>query len=176
MITSHPRQGLKAVDTPTRHTGRQIDSPENKLSHRALNFTGLGLSARHRSRLTKVVLKIVPFARGHSKVGGRVQGTPNKNSFVTVRERLEQLDLDPLEEAIRIARDKSSSMELKAKIWLAIMDYTEAKPQRALAVSLEPEAPTGPGTTAREVLLSRISQAASRLAGTSVNDDEQRIQ
>jgi hypothetical protein len=80
------------------------------------------------------------FRNGHLKSGGRLRGTPNKNSFVSVRHRLEQLDCDPLEEAIRIARDPASSPELKARIWLSILDYTSPK-LRAVSVSpSEPDA------------------------------------
>ena len=80
------------------------------------------------------------FQNGHSKLGGRKAGTPNR-SF-NVRERLEQLDCDPLEECIRIAQDPSTSPELKAKIWLSIVEYTSPK-LRSVSVpeSAGPEPP-----------------------------------
>jgi hypothetical protein len=67
----------------------------------------------------------VSFQNGHVKLGGRKAGTRNR-SF-SVRERLEQLDCDPLEECIKIAQSNESSNELKAKIWLGILDYTAPK-------------------------------------------------
>jgi hypothetical protein len=68
------------------------------------------------------------FRNGHAKLGGRTAGIPNRStSFVSVRERLEQLDCDPVAEAIAIARDPSTSPELKAKIWLGILDYISPK-------------------------------------------------
>jgi hypothetical protein len=70
----------------------------------------------------------VSFQNGHLKLGGRKAGTPNRStSFVSVRERLRQLDCDPLEELLKIARDPSSSPELKARILLGLLDYISPK-------------------------------------------------
>ena len=65
------------------------------------------------------------FQNGHAKLGGRKAGTPNRSA--SVRECLERLNLDPVEEVVKIAQSDESSNELRARIWLSLAEYVSPK-------------------------------------------------
>jgi hypothetical protein len=44
-----------------------------------------------------------------------------------VRECLERLNLDPVEEVVKIAQSDESSNELRARIWLSLAEYISPK-------------------------------------------------
>ncbi len=61
------------------------------------------------------------MARGF-KTGGRQAGTLNKRTQ-ELTERLESLGCDPVEGLVRIANDKSASLELRAKCFADLLPY-----------------------------------------------------
>jgi hypothetical protein len=46
---------------------------------------------------------------------------------MSVRECLERLNLDPVEEVVKIAQSDESSNELRARIWLSLAEYISPK-------------------------------------------------
>jgi hypothetical protein len=70
-------------------------------------------------------MQVVSFQNGHAKLGGRKAGTPNRGT--SVRECLERLNVDPVEEVVKIAQSDESSHELKARIWLSLAEYVSPK-------------------------------------------------
>jgi hypothetical protein len=57
-----------------------------------------------------------------------------------VRERLAELDCDPVAELVLIARDPSTSPELKSRILLGILDYASPKLRAVAVAPAEPDA------------------------------------
>ena len=70
-------------------------------------------------------MQVVSFRNGHVKLGGRKAGTRNRST--SVRECLERLNLDPVEEVVKIAQSDASSNELRARIWLCLAEYCSPK-------------------------------------------------
>ena len=67
------------------------------------------------------------------KTGGRVAGTPNK-STQDLRERLDQLGVDPLAGLAAIANDATAPLELRARVQIELLGYIFPK-RKALEVS-----------------------------------------
>src|SRR5579862_7085695 len=104
----------------------------------------------------------MPFEKGHAKIGGNRKGTLHKLSLLAA-ERLAELGCDPLEGMARIAMDKRNPVELRARMFAELAQYTHPK-RRAVEWS-------GPGggaieldvsLSARESLIARITGIASR--------------
>jgi hypothetical protein len=60
------------------------------------------------------------------KTGGRVKGTPNKETLA-VAERLEAIGCDPLEGMARIAMDINTPIEVRAKLYRELAQYIAPK-------------------------------------------------
>jgi hypothetical protein len=74
--------------------------------------------------------------KGLPKTGGRRVGTPNKATSL-LREKLDALGCDPLEELVQIARQAQTPPGLRATIYTTLMPYVF--PKRALIDNSEEE-------------------------------------
>jgi hypothetical protein len=62
------------------------------------------------------------------KTGGRKKGVPNKTSVI-VRDRLEELDCDPIEQLVIIAKEakESKDLQLAATVYKELAQYIAPK-------------------------------------------------
>lgn len=67
------------------------------------------------------------------KTGGRVAGTPNVRT-VELKDRLEELGVDPVAGLAQIANDPTASIDLRAKVHCELMAYLYPK-RKALDVN-----------------------------------------
>lgn len=74
--------------------------------------------------------------RGLPKTGGRQKGTPNKSTSL-LREKLDALACDPVEELVKIARQPQTPPGLKVTIYTTLMPYIF--PKRAFIDNAEGE-------------------------------------
>lgn len=72
------------------------------------------------------------------KTGGRKAGTPNKRTLL-VKERLENLGLDPIEEMVHLYREvRDSDSRLAVMLLKELAQYVHPK-RKAIEVALETE-------------------------------------
>ena len=67
------------------------------------------------------------FQTGHSKVGGRKQGSKNKKTLLGADELLLRLDINPIEKLINIASSDEASVEQQIRCWQEVAKYTYPK-------------------------------------------------
>ena len=67
------------------------------------------------------------FEKGHTKIGGRQKGTPNKNTLIRADELLLKLDINPVEKLIHIAESDGASIEQQIRCWQEVAKYTYPK-------------------------------------------------
>jgi hypothetical protein len=67
------------------------------------------------------------FEKGHTKIGGRQKGTPNKKHLLRVDEILLQLDINPIQKLIEIAESDESSVDQRISCYKEIAKYTFPK-------------------------------------------------
>ena len=53
------------------------------------------------------------FEKGHSKIGGRKKGTPNKVTLIRADDLLLQLGINPIQKLIEIAESDEASLDQK---------------------------------------------------------------
>ena len=70
------------------------------------------------------------FEKGHTKLGGRQKGTPNKRHLLRVEDILLELDINPIQRLIEIAESSDSSIDQKINCYKEIAKYAFPK-QRA---------------------------------------------
>jgi hypothetical protein len=63
---------------------------------------------------------------GLPKTGGRKKGTPNR-ATLTLQERLEAVDCDPLLELARIAMNANNPIEIRVRCFSEIAPYVDPK-------------------------------------------------
>ena len=51
------------------------------------------------------------FEQGHSKIGGRKKGTPNKVTLIKADDLLLELDVNPIQKLIEIAESDEASID-----------------------------------------------------------------
>ena len=83
------------------------------------------------------------FQTGHSKVGGRKQGSKNKKTLLGADELLLRLDINPIEKLINIASSDEASVEQQIRCWQEVAKYTYPKlKSQEVYIEHESDAPT----------------------------------
>jgi len=86
----------------------------------------------------------MPFEEGHSKIGGRKKGTPNKVTLIKADDLLLELDVNPIQKLIEIAESDEASLDQRINCYKEIAKYTypRLKLQELWVSPLENSAPT----------------------------------
>ena len=86
----------------------------------------------------------MPFEEGHSKIGGRKKGTPNKITLIRADDLLLKLDMNPIQKLIEIAESDEASIDQRINCYKEIAKYTypRFKSQELRVTPLENLAPT----------------------------------
>ena len=66
----------------------------------------------------------MPFEEGHTKIGGRKKGTPNKISLIRADDLLLELGVNPIQKLIEIAESDEASIDQKINCYKEIAKYT----------------------------------------------------
>jgi len=66
----------------------------------------------------------MPFEEGHSKIGGRKRGTPNKITLIRADDLLLKLDINPIQKLIEIAESDEASLDQRISCYKEIAKYT----------------------------------------------------
>ena len=64
------------------------------------------------------------FEEGHSKIGGRKKGTPNKITLIRADDLLLKLDINPIQKLIEIAESDEASLDQRINCYKEIAKYT----------------------------------------------------
>ena len=64
------------------------------------------------------------FEEGHSKIGGRKKGTPNKVTHIRVDDLLLKLDINPIQKVIEIVESVEASIDQRINCYKEIAKYT----------------------------------------------------
>ena len=67
------------------------------------------------------------FKEGHTKIGGRKKGTPNKKTLIRADELLLQLDINPIQKLIELAESDEATIDHKINCYKEIAKYTYPK-------------------------------------------------
>ena len=67
------------------------------------------------------------FEQGHEKLGGRKQGTPNKKTLIKADDLLIELDVNPIQRLIEIAKSDLTSIDQKINCYKEIAKYSYPK-------------------------------------------------
>ena len=86
----------------------------------------------------------MPFEEGHSKIGGRKKGTPNKVTLIKADDLLLEMDVNPIQRLIEIAESDEASLDQRINCYKEIAKYTypRLKLQELWVSPLENLAPT----------------------------------
>ena len=86
----------------------------------------------------------MPFEEGHSKIGGRKKGTPNKVTLIKADDLLLELDVNPIQKLIEIAESDEATLDQRINCYKEIAKYTypRFKSQELRVTPLENPAPT----------------------------------
>jgi hypothetical protein len=84
------------------------------------------------------------FEQGHSKIGGRKKGTPNKVTLIKADDLLLELDVNPIQKLIEIAESDEASIDQRINCYKEIAKYTypRFKSQELRVTPLENLTPT----------------------------------
>ena len=84
------------------------------------------------------------FEEGHSKIGGRKKGTPNKVTLIRADDLLLELDVNPIQKLIEIAESDEATLDQRINCYKEIAKYTypRLKLQELWVSPLENSAPT----------------------------------
>ena len=69
----------------------------------------------------------MPFEKGHSKIGGREKGTPNKKTLVKADDLLIELNVNPIQKLIELAESSEATIDHKINCYKEISKYTYPK-------------------------------------------------
>ena len=64
------------------------------------------------------------FEEGHSKIGGRKKGTPNKITLIRADDLLLELDINPIQKLIEIAESDEATFDQRINCYKEINKYT----------------------------------------------------
>ena len=67
------------------------------------------------------------FAEGHTKIGGRKKGTPNKITLIKADDLLLELGINPIKKLIEIAESDEATLDQKINCYKEIAKYTYPK-------------------------------------------------
>ena len=80
------------------------------------------------------------FAEGHTKIGGRKKGTPNKITLIKADDLLLELGINPIQKLIEIAESDEATLDQKINCYKEIAKYTYPKfKSQGLHVALDKE-------------------------------------
>ena len=84
------------------------------------------------------------FEQGHSKIGGRKKGTPNKITLIKADDLLLELDVNPIQKLIEIAESDEATLNQRINCYKEIAKYTypRFKSQELRVTPLENLTPT----------------------------------
>jgi hypothetical protein len=84
------------------------------------------------------------FEQGHSKIGGRKKGTPNKVTLIKADDLLLEMDINPIQKLIEIAESDEATLDQRINCYKEIAKYTypRLKLQELWVSPLENSAPT----------------------------------
>ena len=66
----------------------------------------------------------MPFEEGHSKIGGRKKGTPNKVTLIRADDLLLKLDINPMQKLIEIAESDEVILDQRINCYKEIAKYS----------------------------------------------------
>jgi len=69
----------------------------------------------------------MPFEKGHSKIGGREKGAPNKKTLIKADDLLLDLNINPIQKLIEIAESDEATVDHKINCYKEIAKYTYPK-------------------------------------------------
>ena len=86
----------------------------------------------------------MPFEEGHSKIGGRKKGTPNKVTLIKADDLLLELGVNPIQKLIEIAESDEATFDQRINCFKETAKYTypRFKSQELRITPLENLAPT----------------------------------
>jgi len=86
----------------------------------------------------------MPFEEGHSKIGGRKKGTPNKVTLIKADDLLLELGVNPIQKLIEIAESDEATLDQRINCYEEIAKYTypRLKSQELRVTPLENLTPT----------------------------------
>ena len=86
----------------------------------------------------------MPFEEGHSKIGGRKKGTPNKVTLIKADDLLLELGVNPIQKLIEIAESDEATLDQRINCYKEIAKYTypRFKSHELRVTPLENPAPT----------------------------------
>ena len=64
------------------------------------------------------------FEQGHSKIGGRKKGTPNKVTLIKADDLLLELGVNPIQKLIEIAESDEATLDQRINCYKEIAKYT----------------------------------------------------
>ena len=64
------------------------------------------------------------FEQGHSKIGGRKKGTPNKVTLIKADDLLLEMDINPIQKLIEIAESDEATLDQRINCYKEIAKYT----------------------------------------------------
>ena len=67
------------------------------------------------------------FEKGHSKIGGREKGTPNKKTLIRAEDLLIDLSVNPIQRLIEIAESDEATIDHRINCYKEIAKYTYPK-------------------------------------------------
>jgi len=67
------------------------------------------------------------FKKGHTKIGGRQKGVPNKKALIKADDLLLELDINPIQKLIDIAESDEATIDHKINCYKEIAKYTYPK-------------------------------------------------
>jgi len=76
------------------------------------------------------------FEEGHSKIGGRKKGTPNKVTLIRADDLLLKLDINPIQKLIEIAESNEASLDQRINCYKEIAKYVLIFPPSHIKRSL----------------------------------------
>ena len=69
----------------------------------------------------------MPYEKGHTKMGGRQKGTPNKKTLIKADDLLLELDINPIQKLIELAESDEATIDHKLNCYKEIAKYTYPK-------------------------------------------------
>jgi hypothetical protein len=67
------------------------------------------------------------FKTGHQKIGGRIKGTKNKKSLLSINDLLLESGVNPIQKLIEIAQSNDASVEQQIRCWQEVAKYSYPK-------------------------------------------------
>ena len=69
----------------------------------------------------------MPCEKGHSKIGGREKGTPNKVTMIKADDLLLDLNINPIQKLVELAESDGATIDHQINCYKEIAKYTYPK-------------------------------------------------